>query len=424
MNTKKDDPLAPKHFSQARKDPNWAAAIDRELNSLKRRHTWNYIKPMPNQNPVPFTWNFRLKESPGDKAQIVYKARCCLRGDKQRPYVDYDPANKYAPVVRHKSIRMLLSITESYNLLLEGADSAPSKSRPYRYAFSTSDVDNACLYGDIGKPIIMEQPYDRNGQQEKPGYHCQLLCSIYGAVQAGEIWGGVINSFLITIGFQQSKIDAHLYFYRPNDDNFMVLVIVVDDMVFAAKKQSLINEFKSYIYDRFNVKLLGCIKYFMGWNIDRDRNGIYVSQSKYIRRMIKENNLSHLKPLPTPLPFTVDISAAHGGDIVLKAQLHNRFRSIIGALLYAAVCNRTDISFETSVLARYMHALTERHYNYAKRILRYLLGTIHYRLKYPAVSGCDLNFHCDADWAGCLDTRKSTTGFIGLINGSPIVWSL
>jgi len=118
----KKDPLIPSSFEEARKIPSWAEAIDREYYALQEQRTWEYILPTPGMKPVPFIWDFRRKESPGDLLDVIYKARCCLRGDKQRPYVDYDPLNKYAPVARHESIRLLLAVSANFNLIIEGAD--------------------------------------------------------------------------------------------------------------------------------------------------------------------------------------------------------------------------------------------------------------------------------------------------------------
>jgi len=98
------------------------------------------------------------------------KARCCLRGDRQLAYVDYDPTNIYAPVASHDSIRMLIALAAGEDAYLEGAD-----------------VSNAYLYGDLKVPIIMAQPTNSSQTPDKPGYACKLLKSIYGAKQAGQI---------------------------------------------------------------------------------------------------------------------------------------------------------------------------------------------------------------------------------------------
>lgn len=99
---------------------------------------------------LPYTWNFRLKESPGQYIDVLHKARCCLRGDKQRPFFDLDPYVVYAPVARHETIRLLIAKVAAQNLILEGAD-----------------VSNAYLYGDLDEPVFMKQPTDSSRHQAR-----------------------------------------------------------------------------------------------------------------------------------------------------------------------------------------------------------------------------------------------------------------
>ena len=406
LKTKKVDPCVSKYFEDARQHRNWAEAIDREISALLDRQTWEYVPRTRDMKPVPCTWNFRIKSNPGKNAPIIYKARCCLRRDKQHPYVDFDSTNTYAPVARHESIRLLFATAAKFNLIAEGVD-----------------VDNANLYGDLDVPIIMEQPCDSSGKQAYPGYVYRLLRSLYGAVQSGEIWGGVRHEYLIELEFKQSQVDQRTYFFRPSSEHYLALVIVVDDMIFAANSQDLIDGFKRRISDRFKFKLLGPVQSFIGWNVTRTSNGIFLDQQKYLKSLIQEQNLGHLKPVETPFPANADITTAHEGDSPLSPFHHSRYRSLVGGLLYAAVCTRPDLLFPVGILARNVHAPSDRHYSLAKRVVRYILGTLDHALFYPSQIISDLEFFCDADWAGCHDTRRSKTGFEGHFNGTPIVWS-
>lgn len=189
----------------------------------------------------------------------------------------------------------------------------------------------------------MKQPTDSSGIQECPGYVCRLRRSLYGAVQAGEIWGSVIHFFVLNLGFKQSSVDERTYFLRPSSGHYMILLIVVDDMVFASSSQQLINDFKQQLSTKFKIKLLGTLKSFIGWRVKRNAQGLYVDQSKYLKNLVEENNLSHLESSPTPFPSNTDLTAAHEGDTMLDAFLHKRYRSIVGGILYAAVCTRPDL---------------------------------------------------------------------------------
>lgn len=126
------------------------------------------------------------------------------------------------------------------------------------------------------------------------------------------------------------------------------------------------------------------------------------------------------------LPRDADVTSIHEGETVFNTKEHKLYRSIIGSLLYLAICSRPDIAFSLAVLARHVHAPTKHHMELAKRILRYVAGTVDYSLKYPRsekLSLESLNVDVDADWGGYRETRKSISGCIIAINGTPIVWT-
>ena len=85
-----------------------------------KRGTLSYVKIQPGMKPVPYTWVFKVKPLDAEGNKFIEKALCCVRGDRQMAYVDYDPTNIYAPVASHDSIRMLLALAVSENLYLEG----------------------------------------------------------------------------------------------------------------------------------------------------------------------------------------------------------------------------------------------------------------------------------------------------------------
>lgn len=116
MALKTKDDRIPQSFSEACKIPAWANAIDREYDALVERGTWKYLDRTPDMDPLPFTCNFRVKDtSSGDR--MLYKARCCLCGNLQKTYRDFNLDALYAPVVRHESIRVFLAKVAAQNLL-------------------------------------------------------------------------------------------------------------------------------------------------------------------------------------------------------------------------------------------------------------------------------------------------------------------
>ena len=188
-----------------------------------------------------------------------------------------------------------------------------------------------------------------------PGHVCQLEKSLYGLRQAGEIWGQVINQNFTKWGFQQSTQDPRLYFYQSNR-SFINLILVVDDMAYCSNDEHLIEWFEQQLKKSFKVKLLCKLKAFIGWEFSYTDNRLYLGQEKYVRRLLTEHDMQHVKPVSTPLPTSCDTTEIHSNDINLNHLDHKRYRSLVGGLSYLAICTRPDISYAVSVLSRQLHA--------------------------------------------------------------------
>lgn len=103
------DPSVPSSFSEACKDPSWRESIDREYNALVKRKCWRLIPRTSQMRPVPYTWAFRIKPLDAKGTKFLKKSRCCLRGDKQKPFIDFNPEEVYAPVASHEALRALFA---------------------------------------------------------------------------------------------------------------------------------------------------------------------------------------------------------------------------------------------------------------------------------------------------------------------------
>ena len=396
----------PSSFAETCQIPEWADAIDREFQALERRQTWTYVLPTPDLNIIKYKGVFRKK--PLDGKKFLPKARCVARGDQQEAYVDYDPGGLYALVASHGSLRLILAYAASENIILEGGD-----------------ISNAYLYGNIDTKIYMEQPTDSSQPKRKPGYVCCLKKSIYGVRQAGNIWGSLVHSELLRWGFQVSKFDCRVYFLR-SEFGFVIIAVVVDDISFAASERALLEQVKSKICATFDVKLYGSLRTFIGWNIIQSPTFIKIYQSEYARTLLKTCGMLESNPVRTPLPHDASFGPITDKEELLSSRDHHIYRAVLGGLLYISVCTRPDISFAVGVLAIQMHAPGFRHFKLLKRVLRYLAGTgnlgIHFRKGIPLRSS-SLGAAVDADWGGDIHTRRSTTGYIIAVSGSPVLCS-
>ena len=167
----------------------------------------------------------------------------------------------------------------------------------------------------------------------------------------------------------------------------------------------------------FSLKDLGALHYFLGVVVTRSFDGMFLSQRQYILDVLECAGMSECNPCSTP----VDTQSKLGADGDAVAYL-STYRSLVGALQYLSF-SRPDVAYAVQQVCLYMHDPREPQLNAVKRILRYLRGTIDYGLQLHRSSPTSLTAYTDADWAGCPDTRKSTSGYGVFLGDNLISWS-
>ena len=143
--------------------------------------------------------------------------------------------------------------------------------------------------------------------------------------QAGEIWGTVLHSKFVEWGFKQSSQDQRLYIYKSGEQ-FINLIVVVDDMALSSNNPKLLEWFKNKQTQAFKVKLLGTLKLFIGWEFTYAENGLYIGQEKYVKRLLTEHNMQHVKPVNRPLPTKCNTTEANENEKPLTTIEHRRYR--------------------------------------------------------------------------------------------------
>lgn len=183
--------------------------------------------------------------------------------------------------------------------------------------------------------------------------------------------------------------------------------------------------FKSLLTEAFTTKLLGTLKLFIRWEFNWSENGLYIGQKKCFSKLLREQNMQHVKPADTPLPSKCDLTSMHKGDVKLKTEHHTWYLSFVGALFYLSICSRPDFFYALSVLVRQLHAPRQRHLLLAKRVARYVAETANRKIFYPCshVNFATLTAYVHTDWAICHDTRSSTTENLLTIKSAPVYWT-
>jgi hypothetical protein len=221
---------------------------------------------------------------------------------------------------------------------------------------------------------------------------------------------------LLAEGYTQSTADHTLFTIKTGSD-FTALLVYVDDIILAGTSIVEIDRIKSILDTHFKIKDLGVLKYFLGLEVAQSREGITISQRKYCLDLLKDSGLLGSKPASTPLDPAVKL---HNDDSKPYANI-SQYRRLIGKLLYLTN-TRPDICFATQQLSQFLSEPTINHYNAACRVIRYLKHNPGRGLLFPRSSDLQILGFTDADWAGCLDTRKSTTGYCFFIGSSLVSW--
>jgi hypothetical protein len=240
---------------------------------------------------------------------------------------------------------------------------------------------------------------------------------LYGLKQAPRACYECLRDFLITNGFKVGKADPTLFTKTIAKDLF-VCQIYVDDIIFGSTNKSTFEEFSRIMIQKFEMSMMGELKYFLGFQIKQLQDGTVISQTKYIQGILKKFGMKDGKPIKTPMGTNEHLDLDTGG----KSIDQKVYLSMIGSLLYLCA-SRLDIMLSVCMCARFQANPKQVHLRAVKRILRYLVYTPKFGLWYPKGSTFDVIGYSDADWAICKIDRKSTLGTCQFLGRSLVSWA-
>lgn len=194
------------------------------------------------------------------------------------------------------------------------------------------------------------------------------------------------------------------------------MLIYVDDFLILSNDRQKENHVKRTLGKHFKVKDMGEAKFCLGIEIKRNENSVSISQQGYIKEILKRFGMENCKPISTPL--------ALGRKFTKPSKTEDTslpYREIVGELMYVAQGTRPDIAHAVGVLAQFNSCYDIQHWQAAKRVLRYLQGTLNYELVYQK-DNLPLQGFADADWGNCFIDRRSFTGNTFKLCGGAISW--
>jgi hypothetical protein len=384
----------PKTYVEACKSEHWVQAMNSELEALSKTGTWVLVDLPPNVRPIGSKWVYKVKHK-SDGSIERYKARLVAKGYTQIEGLDY--FDTFSPVAKLTTVRVLLALAS-----IKG------------WHLHQLDVNNAFLHGDLQEDVYMSIP--DGVHNSKPNQVCKLLKSLYGLKQASRKWYEKLTSLLVREGYKQSNSDYSL-FTMSHNNNFTVLLIYVDDIILSGTCLVEIQRIKTILDNNFKIKDLGTVKYFLGLEVAHSKQGINISQRKYCLELLNDSGLLGSKPAATPLDPSVKL---HNDDGKLFKDI-SLYRRLVGKLLYLTN-TRPDIAYATQDLSQFLHKPTMTHYKATCRVIRYLKHNLGRGIMFHMNSDIQLLGYSDADWAGCLDTRRSTSGYFFFLGTSLISW--
>ena len=221
------------------------------------------------------------------------------------------------------------------------------------------------------------------------------------------------------MGFVQTDSDPCIYV--ATEGEMFVIAVHVDDIVLATKSDERMAEVKKGLAEGFEVKDMGELHHFLGVKVIQNpqMGEVWIGQEAYAQRVLQKFGMENAKPIHTPVDASSRlVKMTEDCENVDQVQ----FQSAVGSLLYLSIMTRPDITYAVSNVAKFCASPSKQHWTAVKRIMRYLKGTLSLGLLYRKDGSSDCVGYCDADWAGDMDDRKSTSGYMFQISGAAISW--
>jgi hypothetical protein len=352
----------------------------------------------PGQVAIGSGWVFQVKRH-ADGSIERYKARLVAKGYSQCPGFDYTEV--FAPTFCQSSLRLILALSAIEDLELHSVD-----------------ISSAFLNSDLDEEIYMKQP--EGFHEGGPNHVCKLKKSLYSLKQAAQQWNKKLHTTLQSMGFKHLDSDHSIYIY-VKDDVRIIVPIYIDDITLASKSSVALDKAVHTLSQHFKPRDLGPTKFLLGVEITRDcsKHSISLSQRQYIIDMLERFKMSDCKPVSTPMTPSLQLTKEMGPNTEedISAMSSIPYLSAVGSLSFLAIFTCPDIAFAVGYLARFNSNPGPAHWVAVKHLLRYLKGTLDYKLVYQPDS-LQQPFVC---YGG--DNGKSTGGYVIKVGTGAISWS-
>nr|GEV26110.1 retrovirus-related Pol polyprotein from transposon TNT 1-94 [Tanacetum cinerariifolium] len=384
-----------KTIKKAIADSAWIEAMQEELHQIDRPQVWELVDKPFGKNVIKLKWLWKNKKGE-DQIVIHNKARLVAKGYAQEEGIDFEES--FAPVARLEAVQVFIAYVAHMS-----------------FPIYQMDVKMTFLNGPIKEEVYVAQP-DGFVDHDHPEKVYRLRKALYGSKQAPRAWYDELSNFLMSKGFTKGTIDLNIFTIKYEED-ILLVQIYVDGIIFVSTNPKFSKRFEKLMHSRIEMSLMGEIKFFLGLQIHQSPRDIFINQAKYALQILKKHGMEKGQNIGTPMATKHKLDADLTGELIDQTDCSSKIKS----LMYLT-SSRLDIVQAVCYCARYQARLTEKHLKEVKRIFRYLRSTINKGLWYPKDSGFELTAFLDADHAGCIDTRKSTSGGIQFLGENLVSW--
>nr|GEW42380.1 hypothetical protein [Tanacetum cinerariifolium] len=284
----------PKKVHHALKDSSWIESIQEELLQFKMQKVWVLVDLPKGKRAIGSKWVFRNKK---DKRGIVIrnKARLIAQRHTQEEGIYYDEV--FAPVARIEAIWLFLAYASFIGFMV------------YQM-----DVKSAFLYETIKKEVYVCQPLGFE-VFDYPDKVYKVVKALYGLHQALRAWYETLANYLLDNGFQRGKIDQTLFIKKQKGDILLVWVYV-NDIIFGSTNKKLCKAFERLMKDKFQISSMEELTFFLGLQVKQKDDGIFISQDKYVAKILRKFGFIYVKSTSTPIETEKPLLKDPDGDDV------------------------------------------------------------------------------------------------------------
>ena len=294
------------------------------------------------------------------------------------------------------------------------------------------DIEQAFLQADkLNEGVICRyfiNPLPGSPEAGNKNIVYEVLRPLYGSPSSPRALHKTMDAYFKSEGFDTIGFEESVW-VRPAGGKYSEDIYVsahVDDCLLSCKSLTVMAKFKAHMLERFVGTDEGEVTEYLGCELVRDRKARtgQLIQAGYAERVLRVFNMWDCNPVATPMDPNVRLSKLDCPEVV-DPLLHRKYRSIVGCLSYLVNMTRPDLAFSFSQLSKFLQYPGEAHLAAAYRVLAYVKGTLHQGLSWHdpgAGSRNKLSGWVDSDFASDIDTRKSMTGYLMVLNGGPISW--